>query len=375
MEIITPRRKHRKRQFLARRLKNYAWVVGICTILIFSLGMLITQVKGLSSLNAASSHQLFQSERGQLFKQYRTLKGQMISFIEKEKQNQIVVVDDSVLWNNLESIKIDIITTQYTLARQEIKTFKSKLGTYDSQYQLAYDKKLAQAKAAVPYPPLKAVVAAGVENIPILIYHKTPVDFDHQLAVLKAKNYTTIWMTQLSDHFRYGRPLPPKPAVITFDDGFSDQLRAFSILKKYQMRATFYLITSGEASRWCIGIQRRYGQQPPCGDGYMNWDDTKTLDQSGLIEIGAHTVNHLALAGQSPIVQSFEINESKRVLEQVIEHKVWTFAYPYGSYNMTTIGLVKQAGFTTAVTTINGTGQSLGNIYTLKRVRDTYSLP
>lgn len=76
-------------------------------------------------------------------------------------------------------------------------------------------------------------------SVPILLYHKTPVDFEHQLSLLEQRGYQTIDLDQLSAAFRGRYTLPPKPIVITFDDGFADQVQAADILRSRNMKATF----------------------------------------------------------------------------------------------------------------------------------------
>jgi peptidoglycan/xylan/chitin deacetylase (PgdA/CDA1 family) len=173
--------------------------------------------------------------------------------------------------------------------------------------------------------------------------------------------------------------LPAKPVIITFDDGFADQMQAFALLKAYQMKATFYIIDGGPGSQWCIGAGRRYNDpsQPPsgCGDAYLTWDQVRQLDASGLITIGSHTIDHPDLPTETAAQQEAEIAGGKAELEAEIGHKVTDFAYPYGDYNQTTINIVKAAGFLTAVTTTPGTLQPPSSRYTLDRIRSTYDLP
>jgi len=163
------------------------------------------------------------------------------------------------------------------------------------------------------------------------------------------------------------------------DDGFADQMNAFALLQTYQMKATFYIIDGGPDSQWCIGANRRYNDpsQPStgCGDAYLDWDQIRQLDTSGLITIGSHTIDHPNLASETPDQQRSEIIGGKTELEQELGHPVRDFAYPYGSYDSTTIAIVKEAGFATAVTTAPGTLQSINNRYTLTRIRATYDLP
>jgi peptidoglycan/xylan/chitin deacetylase (PgdA/CDA1 family) len=145
------------------------------------------------------------------------------------------------------------------------------------------------------------------------------------------------------------------------------------------MKATFYIINGGVASRWCIGAGRRYNDplQPAngCGDDYLTWDQVRELDGSGLITIGGHTIDHLALSTLSVADQKREIENSKIGIEKEIGHQIYDFAYPYGSYDSDTVSLVEGAGYRTAVTTVPGVYQSLDHIYTLSRIRTTLSLP
>jgi peptidoglycan/xylan/chitin deacetylase (PgdA/CDA1 family) len=101
----------------------------------------------------------------------------------------------------------------------------------------------------------------------------------------------------------------------------------------------------------------------------------RSIDQNPLFTIGAHTINHRALASLSEKDQWFEIDQGKEELESQLGHSVQDFAYPYGSFNSTTLRLVAQAGFRSAVTTLPGTYQTIGSPYTLHRVRSAYDLP
>jgi peptidoglycan/xylan/chitin deacetylase (PgdA/CDA1 family) len=226
--------------------------------------------------------------------------------------------------------------------------------------------------------PAPQTGATGVTFLPIVLYHYTPPNFDQQLSYLEGHHYTVIDMDQALAGM-HGGPLPAKPVVLTFDDGFADQMRAFEMLKQHNMRATFYIIDGGAESRWCIGAGRRYGDpsQPPggCGDAYLTWDQVRQLDRSGLITIGGHTVNHRNLATLSAADQQFEIAQGKTMLEQELGHGVRHFAYPYGTYNATSIAIAQAAGYATAVTTQPGNEQPAGSEFTLRRIRDTLSLP
>ena len=220
--------------------------------------------------------------------------------------------------------------------------------------------------------PVIPAVAPPPREIPILVYHKTPDNFASQLDSLLARGYSTISMAELADYLDGLTGIATKPVVITFDDGFSDQATAFYLLREKNMKATFYIIVGGEKSGWCIGAMRR---QQDCGDSYLGWDKIREMKQSGLIEIGAHTINHADLASLSAEEQAKEILDSKNTIEKELGGEVTSLAYPYGKYNQATLDIVAKSSLRSAVTTMSGSTQSAENRFTLTRVRDALLLP
>ena len=80
----------------------------------------------------------------------------------------------------------------------------------------------------------------------------------------------------------------------------------------------------------------------------MSSEDLRILDQSALIDIGAHTVTHPVLAERSPEDQRWEMEESRRVLETILDRPVATVSYPYGGrrdYSTTTVAIAHELGF------------------------------
>jgi peptidoglycan/xylan/chitin deacetylase (PgdA/CDA1 family) len=76
------------------------------------------------------------------------------------------------------------------------------------------------------------------------------------------------------------------------------------------------------------------------------------IEQGGIIELGAHTVNHPLLSQQPLEVQQQEIQQSKLDLERLLNHPVHSFAYPFGAYQSETLPLVEEAGFKYACSTV-----------------------
>ncbi len=114
-----------------------------------------------------------------------------------------------------------------------------------------------------------------------------------------------------------------------------------------------------EQRRWIREVAQRKGIEV---DGYcrsvaMTWAELRELIKDPLCTIGAHTVNHYAVARLSPEDALHEMATSKAVIEQHIGRAVKHFAYPYGDEPAATprdFRLAQQAGFTSSVTTRKG---------------------
>ena len=306
-----------------------------------------------------------------VYDDFRKTKQTSQELLTKERSNSFIIPGFVTTEDEIETIDALFAQAEPVRAMWQLKALQNKLNA-DTDYITKKLNELAMAKQDKVQTVAPTPVVAS-KFIPILLYHKTPADFEAQLQVLKQRGYTTITMAQVGCGVRGTCQLPNKPIVITFDDGFSDQLRAFELLKKYNLRGTFYMIIGGERSKFCIGIERQ--SNAPCGDSYLNWSEVKNMAASPLIEIGAHTVDHLALANLSPADQTFQIQQSKRRLEEVLGKPITTLAYPYGSFTATTAQIAQQSGFSTAVSTIPGSDQTVGTLYALRRIRDTYKLP
>jgi len=101
--------------------------------------------------------------------------------------------------------------------------------------------------------------------------------------------------------------------------------------------------------------------------GVMNVSQLKSLSKNSLFTIGAHTVNHPALAMQTSEEQIFEIQQSKKILEGWLNREVNSFAYPYGNYDSMTIKLIKESGLQNAVTTAEKLASRSSGVFELPR--------
>jgi peptidoglycan/xylan/chitin deacetylase (PgdA/CDA1 family) len=248
---------------------------------------------------------------------------------------------------------------------------KQKINKLSSSYYKSSTPPVIIHPTAIVVAPVEAKKASTGVHLPILLYHKTPANFDFQMKHLADAGYTPVFMQEVYMILTGKLAGPAKPVAITFDDGFSDQLQAAEILKKYNFKSTFYVFIGGELSGWCVGIERKV---TTCGDSYLNWAQIKTLQGSGLIEIGSHTVDHLQLASLNEAAQRFQIFESKRILEQNLGVSILSFCYPYGSFNTITERLAIEAGYNNATTTVGSEYQNPNSLFRLSRIRDTKDL-
>lgn len=277
------------------------------------------------------------------------------------------IVDEKLLETNLLEIQSKTSAGKLTKARSEVRQL--------SKIVRGWRDTLAKPVPSIlPAPIIAGPTGENHSYAPILLYHHPPANIEQQFAYLIAHGYVSVSLQQVVDAMNGGPGLPAKPVVITFDDGFADQMPILELLKKYNLKAVFYIINGGQGSNFHIGANKK-AEDPEGGDAYLNWDQIRTLDASGFVEIAAHSTDHLDLARQTPETQRFEIIEGKRNLEEQLGHRVTNFCYPYGQYDATAIQIVKEAGFVSATTTLPGTDQSVATPFTLRRIRDATILP
>lgn len=198
-------------------------------------------------------------------------------------------------------------------------------------------------------------------SVPVLAYHRIntpedemtvkPEDFESQLRYLQNEGYTSVTLDEVLAFMQGDAPLPPKPIVITFDDGYEDNQRiAVPILRKYGFKAIIFVITDN------IG-------KP----GFVTWAQMKAV-QERAISIGSHTLSHENLTNLSPEEVNTQLIGSKVSLQQGLGTSADYIAYPYGEYNQQVIAALQAAGYKGACSTKVGVNVKNGNIYALKRI-------
>ncbi len=203
-------------------------------------------------------------------------------------------------------------------------------------------------------------------HIPVLMYHKVPekeIEAQHRIFVTKdrfeehlqyfqKKGFTTMSFTELNE-FRLlkkdARDFPRKPLILTFDDGYVDNLmNAGPLLKKYNMKATIFLLADENVL-------------------HNFWDDDSGDPQEALLsleqkkmlvhfnfEIGSHGFRHDKINSMT-VTQAFhELAGSKKILEESLHVSICVFAFTYGVTTPWAGKLAQKAGYSFAVNTDTG---------------------
>ena len=228
-------------------------------------------------------------------------------------------------------------------------------------------------------------------ELPILMYHsilKSPkrsgsyiiscAAFEEDLRFIKENGFTPIHINQLADFVYKGTPLPQKPIVLTFDDGyFNNYTYAYPQLKKYNFKAVISIIGY---------YTDLYSKNPDENPGYshITWDNICEMQNSGLIEFQNHSYNmHTTDKGR---------NGTKKIKGETDEHykKLLTadlgklqdafkkntgttplaFTYPFGSVSNASFDIIKEMGFKASLCSESGLNKITRDpqcLYMLKR--------
>lgn len=173
--------------------------------------------------------------------------------------------------------------------------------------------------------PLDSVASTDIlgKNLSV-----SPANFKNQMNDFIKLGYTSVDYRDLLDYMQKKTQLPKKPAMINFDDGYTDvYTNAFPILEEDHLKASFAIITN-DVGKF----------------DYMNWDQIKDLKKNNF-EIVSHTVNHPDLSKISSQKLVYELKESKRVLDTQLNQNTFVIVYPAGKYNDQTKLIASQQGY------------------------------
>jgi peptidoglycan/xylan/chitin deacetylase (PgdA/CDA1 family) len=225
--------------------------------------------------------------------------------------------------------------------------------------------------SATPIPGPTPDGTARSARVPILMYHYisdpppganavrrdlsvSPALFESHLRYLRDAGYHVITLDDLLRFLTFGQPLPDKPVILTFDDGYVDNyISAFPLLKRYGMVGQFFLITdfvdAGQAD-------------------YMTWPQIEEMGAAGQ-RFGSHSRNHPDLRGQSVDYLIWQALGGLEDIQKHLGYRPRWIAYPSGSYDKRTIQVYKSANYWGGLTTVQGATHTGDGIFELSRVR------
>lgn len=194
-----------------------------------------------------------------------------------------------------------------------------------------------------------------------------PSEFESQIKFLKEDGWTFFTMSELIE---YKNNLPKKSVVITFDDGYEDNItNALPILQKYNAKATIYLVLDRHDREWSSRRKKKNNSGELKSESKLTDEQVKELIKSGIIEIGSHTMTHDNLPTLTKHEKIREIFDSKKSIEEKFSIKCNSFCYPFGLYDENDVKLVEQAGYTNATITTKGIDNlNKANLFELKRI-------
>lgn len=201
----------------------------------------------------------------------------------------------------------------------------------------------------------------GVESPPSSPFAVSVENFEKQAAYL-AENFTVIDLSTLLVWQRGGHVSDKPLVVLTFDDGFKNNLEfAAPILKRFGLPATFFVIG---------------GKLNDEDERFLTLDQVRQLQSGEGLSIGSHTFNHRSVGQIDADGLQEEIGVSKSYLEENLHHPIECFCYPYGTFNDfndQSVEVLKQHRYLLACTSVNGINLRRTDPFRLRRTKVEWS--
>lgn len=214
----------------------------------------------------------------------------------------------------------------------------------------------------------------GVVFVPIIMYHGvlddvsrqgryiiTPAQLEADLQEIKDNDYTTVVMADLIAYVDHGTPLPEKPIVLTFDDGYyNNYLFADPLLERYGMKAVI-----SPVCKWTEFYSDTPAQSDHAIYSHITWEEIRAMAASGRWEIQNHSYDmHYCEAGKrkgtlrraSETVETYEaalradLTTAQQQLTTLAGVTPTTFTYPYGAMCAEALPIIEQLRFRATLT-------------------------
>lgn len=226
-------------------------------------------------------------------------------------------------------------------------------------------------KSLDPIPTPTDVPLPDQAVVPILMYHHvselppdadvyrrdltvSPKAFDAQLRYLDEAGYHPITLIDLYLNLTEGYPLPEKPVVLTFDDGYRDAYEVvFPKLLDYGFPATFFVLSTPAHHE---------------SSEYLTWGQMAEMSEAGM-SIQAHGRDHVDLRNRSHDFLVYQVLGIKEAIEHHTGIAPRFFCYPSGRRDGDVIRVLESAGYWGAVTTEWGQAHTRDNLLEMPRLR------
>ena len=199
-----------------------------------------------------------------------------------------------------------------------------------------------------------SVAAAGRRHLPPRTFRCSPQLFAAHLDAIRSAGYTTISLYELIAHLTQDAPLPDKPVIMTFDDGYRDNYEnALPLLRERNMVATFFVVTDFMDE-----------QRPE----YLTWDMAREMLDAGM-KVESHGRNHVSLQGKDADYLIWQAFGSSETIEYELGTRPRFVSYPAGEYNRSVANIFASAGYWAGATTVQGSTHSSDALFDLHRIR------
>lgn len=195
-------------------------------------------------------------------------------------------------------------------------------------------------------------------------------EFAGQMRMLKRAGYTPITFGQLAAARAGTAALPPKPVLLTFDDGYANLLtNVHPLLGKLGFPYTVFLVSErvGKTNEWVAAE----GYEPT---PLLSWNEIAEMQRDSHVAFEAHTATHPKLSALSTADARQEMETSKDALEQKLQAPISVLCYPYGAVSDSVVNIAEELGYTQAVTTEFGRARPADNPLRLPRI-SVYHVP
>jgi peptidoglycan/xylan/chitin deacetylase (PgdA/CDA1 family) len=220
-------------------------------------------------------------------------------------------------------------------------------------------------------PPATEAPVPDEAEVPILMYHYvselppdadvyrrdltvSPEAFEAQLEYLDEADYDPITLTDLHLYLTEGYPLPEKPVILTFDDGYRDAYEVvFPKLLNHGFPGTFFVLATPAHHE---------------SEAYLTWSHVREMSDAGM-DIQAHSRDHVDLRDRSYEFLVYQVLGIREAIEHHTGRVPRFFCYPSGRWDEDVIKVLQSAGYRGAVTTAWGRTHTSEELFEMARIR------